>query len=107
MCIPLNPLKSSGAEVGLHFMDEPTIGLDAVSKLAVRDFIKKLNREHKTTVLLTTHDMQDIEAIANRVILIGCGNVLLDGSLDDMRQAAGAENLDQVVANLYQKLNIL
>ena len=91
----------------LLFLDEPTIGLDAVSKLAVRDFIKKLNTEHKTTVLLTTHDMQDIEAIANRVILIGRGNVLLDGSLDDMRQAAGVENLDQVVANLYQKLNIL
>ena len=68
----------------LLFLDEPTIGLDAVSKLAVRDFIKKLNKEHKTTVLLTTHDMQDIEAIANRVILIGRGKVLLDGSLDDM-----------------------
>ena len=91
----------------LLFLDEPTIGLDAVSKLAVRDFIKKLNKEHKTTVLLTTHDMQDIEAIANRVILIGRGNVLLDGSLDDMRQAAGVDNPDQVVANLYQKLNIL
>ena len=91
----------------LLFLDEPTIGLDAVSKLAVRDFIKKLNKEHKTTVLLTTHDMQDIEAIANRVILIGRGKVLLDGSLDDMRRAAGADNLDQVVANLYQKLNIL
>lgn len=91
----------------LLFLDEPTIGLDAVSKLAVRDFIKKLNKEHKTTVLLTTHDMQDIEAIANRVILIGRGKVLLDGSLDDMRQAAGVDNLDQVVANLYQKLNIL
>ena len=51
--------------------------------------------------------MQDIEAIANRVILIGRGNVLLDGSLDDMRQAAGVDNPDQVVANLYQKLNIL
>lgn len=91
----------------LLFLDEPTIGLDAVSKLAVRDFIKKLNKEHKTTVLLTTHDMQDIEAIANRVILIGRGKVLLDGSLDDMRRAAGVDNLDQVVANLYQKLNIL
>ena len=45
------------------FLDEPTIGLDAVSKLAVRDFIKQLNQIHKTTVILTTHDMQDIEAI--------------------------------------------
>ncbi len=100
----------------LLFLDEPTIGLDAVSKLAVRDFIKKLNAEQKTTVILTTHDMQDIEAIAERVILIGKGKVLLDGNLDDLRQAAtlsegesdaNTNNLDRVVADLYQKLNIM
>ena len=70
----------------LLFLDEPTIGLDAVSKLAVREFIKKQNAEHGTTVILTTHDMQDIEAIANRVILIGKGRILLDGTLEDMRK---------------------
>jgi len=70
----------------LLFLDEPTIGLDAVSKLAVREFIKKQNAEHGTTVVLTTHDMQDIEAIANRVILIGKGRILLDGTLEDMRK---------------------
>ncbi|UKI58994.1 MAG: ATP-binding cassette domain-containing protein [Clostridium sp.] len=53
------------------FLDEPTIGLDAVSKEIVRDFIKKLNKEKKTTVILTTHDMSDIEALAKRIILIG------------------------------------
>ena len=95
----------------LLFLDEPTIGLDAVSKLAVRDFIKKLNQEHKTTVILTTHDMQDIEAIAERVILIGKGQILLDGSLQDLRnEASGAQNgltLDHVMAALYKKLDIL
>lgn len=107
----------------LLFSDEPTIGLDAVSKLAVRDFIRKLNQEHKTTVILTTHDMQDIEAIADRVILIGKGKILLDGTLEHMKQLVeeserktGAdtdenrktqENLDQVVAKLYQKLDIV
>lgn len=101
----------------LLFLDEPTIGLDAVSKLAVRQFIQKLNEEHSTTVILTTHDMQDIEALANRVILIGKGKVLLDGTLEKMRQAAlqssepadesGNTSLDQIVANLYQKLDIL
>jgi ABC-2 type transport system ATP-binding protein len=101
----------------LLFLDEPTIGLDAVSKLAVRDFIKKMNMVHGTTVILTTHDMQDIEAIANRVILIGKGKVLLDGTLEDMKQTAvhttstskenESENLDQIVANLYRKLDIL
>ena len=70
----------------LLFLDEPTIGLDAVSKLAVRDFIRQLNQEQNTTVILTTHDMQDIEALTNRIILIGKGKILLDGSMDDIRQ---------------------
>ncbi|WP_124065432.1 ATP-binding cassette domain-containing protein [Clostridium sp. E02] len=100
----------------LLFLDEPTIGLDAVSKLAVRDFIKKLNTEHGTTVILTTHDMQDIEAIANRVILIGRGKVLLDGTLEDMKLTAqhstasdehASANLDQIVAGIYRNLDIL
>ncbi len=70
------------------FLDEPTIGLDAVSKLAVREFVMRLNRNHKTTVILTTHDMQDIEALTNRIILIGKGRVLMDGTLEDMRRLA-------------------
>ena len=120
----------------LLFLDEPTIGLDAVSKLAVREFVLQRNREHKTTVILTTHDMQDIAALAQRVILIGKGRVLLDGTLDELRNRVkevssasvtskaddGAVNvapaekgttqtgdfsLDEVVAKLYQEMNIL
>lgn len=68
------------------FLDEPTIGLDAVSKIAVRRFIKELNHNEGTTVILTTHDMQDIEALTNRVILIGKGKKLYDGSLDEIRK---------------------
>jgi ABC-2 type transport system ATP-binding protein len=68
------------------FLDEPTIGLDAVSKIAVRQFIKKLNSEHGTTVILTTHDMQDIEALTERILLIGKGRILLDGSLDELKK---------------------
>ncbi len=68
------------------FLDEPTIGLDAVSKIAVRQFIKKLNAEHGTTVILTTHDMQDIEALVERILLIGKGRILLDGSLDELKK---------------------
>lgn len=70
------------------FLDEPTIGLDAVSKLAVREFIMQLNQNHKTTVILTTHDMHDIEALTKRIILIGRGRVLMDGTLEDMRRLA-------------------
>lgn len=68
------------------FLDEPTIGLDAVSKLAVRDFVRQLNQQNGTTVILTTHDMQDIEALTHRIILIGKGRILLDGSMDALKQ---------------------
>lgn len=72
------------------FLDEPTIGLDAVSKIAVREFIGKVNREKKTTVILTTHDMQDIEALAKRILLIGKGRILLDGTLDELKKRNSA-----------------
>lgn len=75
------------------FLDEPTIGLDAVSKIAVRDFIKTINREKKTTVILTTHDMQDIEALTERILLIGKGRILLDGSLEELKRRNSARKV--------------
>ncbi len=86
------------------FLDEPTIGLDAVSKLAVRDFIRKQNEIHGTTVILTTHDMQDIEAISKRIILVGKGRILLDGTLDDIKK--GDHNIDETIAELYRSYDI-
>lgn len=68
------------------FLDEPTIGLDAVSKITVRDFIIDMNKHHKTTVILTTHDMQDIEALTQRIILIGKGRILQDGKLGSLKK---------------------
>ena len=93
------------------FLDEPTIGLDAVSKLAVRSFIRQLNEQHHTTVILTTHDMQDIEALASRILLIGKGKLLLDGTLEDIRRRAsvsGAEqsSIDETLAALYRQYEI-
>ena len=73
------------------FLDEPTIGLDAPSKLAVRDFVRRLNREQGVTVLLTTHDMQDVEALAERVIVIGQGRLLADGPFASLRAGVLAE----------------
>ena len=67
------------------FLDEPTIGLDALSKLAVRQFIKTINKEKGTTVILTTHDMNDIETLAGRILLIGGGSLLYDGTLAELR----------------------
>lgn len=71
------------------FLDEPTIGLDAVSKIAVRQFIKGINKEKKVTVILTTHDMNDIEALAERILLIGKGRILCDGGIGSLRNRFG------------------
>ncbi len=85
---------------GILFLDEPTIGLDAVSKLAVRDFILKLNHEKNTTVILTTHDMQDIEALTDRIILIGKGKILLDGTIEDIRK--DYDSTEEALAAFYR-----
>lgn len=75
----------------LLYLDEPTIGLDAVSKLAVRDFVRRLNRKQGVTVILTTHDMDDIEALCTRVMVISEGRILSDGSLADLRAQVTTE----------------
>jgi ABC-2 type transport system ATP-binding protein len=76
---------------GVLFLDEPTIGLDAVSKLAVRGFVLRLNRERGVTVILSTHDMDDIEAMCRRVMVIGDGKLLSDGTLDELRARVSRE----------------
>ncbi len=66
------------------FLDEPTIGLDVVSQQAIRDFIREYNQKHNTTILLTSHYMEDVEALCDRVIVIDDGAVLYDGALDTL-----------------------
>ena len=68
------------------FLDEPTIGLDAVSKVQVRSFIKEINKRRNVTVILTSHDMSDIESLAERIIVIGHGKKLYDGSLNGIKK---------------------
>ena len=75
------------------FLDEPTIGLDAVSKVAVRNFIKRINKENEVTVVLTTHDMGDVEALTDRVMLIGKGQILYDGSFNQMKSKYNTINI--------------
>jgi ABC-2 type transport system ATP-binding protein len=89
------------------FLDEPTIGLDAVSKIAVREFIKKMNGERGTTVILTTHDMQDIEALTERILLIGKGRILLDGSLAELKKRSSeCKTMEEMIAALYKEYSI-
>ncbi len=83
------------------FLDEPTIGLDAISKVIVRDFIKKINKERKVTVILTTHDMADIESLADRVIVIGNGRKLYDGDINDIKKKYSNEKIVEIY---YDKL---
>lgn len=80
----------------LLFLDEPTIGLDAVSKLMIRDFLKEENRQNGTTIMLTTHDLEDISALCSRVLVIGRGTKLYDGSLPDLLAAYDTEHVMRI-----------
>jgi ABC-2 type transport system ATP-binding protein len=78
-------------EPELLFLDEPTIGLDVVAKQRVRDFLVEINRERGVTVLLTTHDLGDIERLCRRLLVIDQGSLIWDGEIDDVRRRYGAE----------------
>jgi ABC-2 type transport system ATP-binding protein len=71
------------------FLDEPTIGLDVVSKHAVRKFLREVNETHRTTIILTTHDLADIEHLCERMVIIDHGRVVHDGPLEDFRSRHG------------------
>jgi ABC-2 type transport system ATP-binding protein len=67
------------------FLDEPTIGLDVVAKKNIRDFFKERNSREGTTIILTSHDMKDLDAIAKRIIMITKGEMLFDGTIDALK----------------------
>ncbi len=76
----------------LLFLDEPTIGLDIVAKDSIRSFLRHVNREFGTTVLLTTHDLADIEQLCSRLIIIDHGRLLFDGPLSDLKRMLWRES---------------
>ncbi|WP_205614227.1 ABC transporter ATP-binding protein [Streptomyces dangxiongensis] len=84
------------------YLDEPTIGLDVVSKARVREFLREVNAERGTTVLLTTHDLQDIEQLCSRVMVIDHGRLVHDGSLAGLHEAGESERT--LVVDLEREL---
>jgi ABC-2 type transport system ATP-binding protein len=75
------------------FLDEPTIGLDVEAKAAVRDFLRELNRVEGTTVILTTHDLDDIALLCSRLMIIDHGRLIYDGTIDDLHTAYGSTRM--------------
>lgn len=71
------------------FLDEPTIGLDAVAKDSIRSFLRRVNREFKTTILLTTHDLKEIEELCKRIIVLDHGRIIFDGRLSEIKNLPG------------------
>ena len=89
-------MRCNMAAVFLHdpeivFLDEPTIGLDITVKADIRELIKKINNERKTTFIVTSHDFQDIEAVCERIIIINHGSVVIDSPISEMRSVFGTK----------------
>ncbi len=96
-------------EPAILFLDEPTIGLDATARLAVREFIRAVNHEQGVTVLLTTHDTHDIEALCQRVMLIGQGQILYDGGFAALKQRYNGDDhteADVIIDRLYKDYSL-
>ena len=97
------------------FLDEPTIGIDVLAKAKIRDFIIKINQVRKTTIILTTHDISDIESLCQKMLIIDKGTLLYNGTLEELkRKNASSHNddfipkkrmndsLEQIIRTIYE-----
>ncbi len=90
------------------FLDEPTIGIDVLAKAKIRDFIREMNQERNTTIILTTHDISDIEALCSKMMIIDKGTLLYNGTLQELKNAeryqdtAMENNLETIIQNIYE-----
>lgn len=88
------------------FFDEPTIGLDVVAKEKIREFIKFMNQTEKTTIIFTTHDMQDIEKVCNRLIIIDEGKKVFDGGIEEIKtKYANSKTIEMLLEDGTKKLH--
>lgn len=83
------------------FLDEPTIGIDVLSKERIRQFIKKINEERHTTIILTTHDVSDIETLCEKMIIIDKGTLIYDGTLPDLKNIYKTTDLEEIIKKIY------
>ena len=88
------------------FLDEPTIGLDISVKAKIRSLIKELNRERNTTIILTTHDLGDVEALCRRIIIIDKGKILYDGNVKKVNELFGAYRTLKLQINDFNESTI-
>lgn len=113
-------MKADLAAALLHnpeilFLDEPTIGIDILAKAKIRDFIHKMNQERNTTIILTTHDISDIEALCSKMIILDKGTLLYNGTLQELKNsyrnsyqaelyqyATIENNLENIIKNIYE-----
>ena len=88
------------------FLDEPTIGIDVLAKSKMREFIQTINRERKTTIVITTHVMSDIEALCEKTIIIDKGKILYNGTIQELllnyADSDGKYNLEKIVKEIYE-----
>ena len=83
------------------FLDEPTIGLDVVVKDNIRKAIEKINAEEQTTVILTTHDVSDIETLCEKMMVIDKGVLLYDGNLTELKTLYKTTDLEEIIKKIY------
>ncbi len=89
------------------YLDEPTIGLDVVAKYRVREFLKEINSERKTTIILTTHDLSDIEKLCTRMMIIDHGRIIYDGTVEEIKRRYGKKRMLIVdLAGDYSEIDV-
>jgi ABC-2 type transport system ATP-binding protein len=89
------------------YLDEPTIGLDVVAKEHIRQFIQKINAERQVTVILTTHDLNDVEKVCQRLLIIDSGKIIYNGGIDALKQRYGKTRMLIVdLARAYTEIKL-